>query len=74
MLTSGKKDSGKMPSGMNNSYANRLAMAAAVTRVRKKWAVAETSSAAKSGVKEVATTSDVDVPVTQHDIYDFWHR
>ncbi|KAJ2395630.1 hypothetical protein GGI05_001497 [Coemansia sp. RSA 2603] len=49
-------------------------MAAAVTRVCEKRAVAETSSAIESGVEEVTTTSDVDTPVTQHNICDFWYR
>ncbi|KAJ2386258.1 hypothetical protein GGI05_004439 [Coemansia sp. RSA 2603] len=71
MLTSSKKDSGEMPSSVNNPYADQPATAAAVARVREKRAAAETSSAVESGAEEAAGTSDVDAPVTQRDIRDF---
>ncbi|KAJ1864282.1 hypothetical protein LPJ73_000313 [Coemansia sp. RSA 2703] len=71
MSTSSKKDSGEMPSGVNNPYADQPATAAAVARVCEKRATAESSSAAESGAEEAVGTSDVDAPVTQRDIRDF---
>ncbi|KAJ1853386.1 hypothetical protein LPJ73_002657 [Coemansia sp. RSA 2703] len=71
MSTSGKKDSGEMPSGVNNPYADQLATVAAVARVCEKRATAESSSAVESGVKEAVSTSNVNALVTQHDIQDF---